>query len=252
MIRFLRGCAVSVLVLGIPMAVAQQQPAASPPPPPEQQQIQKEKEIEKKEQSQRLLGVVPMFSVTHQNALPMTPRQKFHLAAKSTVDPFVWVAAGIQSGISQATDGFHDYGQGAAGYGKRYAAAMGDATSSNFFTNFLYPVMFKEDPRYFRVGTGSARHRIGLSLAQVVVGYKDSGKRTFSFSNVLGALSTGGLSNVYYPASDRGFGLTMSRAGISLLYGGLGNVLSEYWPEIQNKIHPRHQDQAAGPPHKTP
>jgi hypothetical protein len=39
-----------------------------------------EAEIQKKEQSQRALGVVPMFSVTNrQNAAPLTPGQKFRL-----------------------------------------------------------------------------------------------------------------------------------------------------------------------------
>ena len=247
LIQSLRWCAAVLVLLGASMCSAQQQsaPASAENRQSETQpDIQKEKEIEKKEQSQRLLGVMPMFSVTHQNALPMTPGEKFHLALKSGVDPFVWVAAGIQAGISQATDGFHDYGQGAQGYGKRYGAAMADATASNFFSNFIYPVMLREDPRYFRVGTGSVKHRIGLSLVQVVVGYKDNGKRAFSFSNVLGAFSTGGLSNFYYPPSDRGFGLTMSRTGISLMYGGLSNILSEFWPEIQNKLRPKHKKPA--------
>ncbi len=100
---------------------ASAQPHSTPPAAEQsekQKQIEKEKEVERKERSQRLLGMVPMFSVTHQEALPMTPREKLHLAAKSAVDPFVFVEAGIQAGISQATDGFHDYGQGAAGYRK--------------------------------------------------------------------------------------------------------------------------------------
>lgn len=242
-----------MLVLsGVPLVYAQQQNA--PPPEPQvqveknqgkeqQQDIQQEKEREKKEQSQRLLGVMPMFSVTHESALPMTPREKFHLMLKSAVDPFVFAAAGIQAGISQGTGGFPGYGQGAAGYGKRYGAALADASSSNLFANFLYPVLLKEDPRYFRVGKGSAKHRIAVAMEQIVVGYKDNGQRTVNWSNLLGAFSSGGLSNVYYPASDRGFGLTMSRTGISLLYGGISNVLSEYWPEIQRKIHPK----SAGP-----
>ena len=198
---------------------------------------QNEKEIERKEQSQRILGVVPMFGVTsRQDAPPLTPGEKFHLAWKSSVDPFQFVAVGIQAGIGQANDEFPEYGQGAAGYGKRYGAALADSVSSNFFSNFVYPVVFKEDPRYFRLGTGTLKHRIAYSLAQVLVCRRDRGGQTFNFSNVLGAISTGALSNAYYPPSDRGFGLTMSRAGIALIYGSTGGLISEFWPDIRRKV----------------
>jgi hypothetical protein len=200
-------------------------------------QTEREEEIEKNEQKQRMLGVVPMFTVTsRQNAPPLTPGEKFHLFVRSTFDPFEYAAAGLQAGINQAENNFPEYGQGAAGFGKRYGAAFADQISSGFFSNYFYPVLLKEDPRYFRLGQGSVRHRIGYSLAQEFIAHADSGKRTFNFSNTLGAVSTGGLSNLYYPESSRGFGLTMSRAGISILYGSVGGLADEFWPDIQRKI----------------
>jgi hypothetical protein len=213
--------------------------AQNPPPPnaPSASQNQSEKEIQKKEQSQRILGVVPMFGVTsRQDAPPLTPGQKFHLFVKDAVDPFEFVAAGFEAGIGQATNEFPAYGQGAQGYGKRYGAALADSDSSAFFSNFFYPVLLKQDPRYFRLGEGTVKHRIGYSLAQVLVSRKDNGGRTFNFSNVLGAVSAGGISNAYYPSSDRGFGLTMSRAGIALVYGSAGGLADEFWPDIRRKV----------------
>ena len=38
-----------------------------------------------------------------------------------------------------------------------------------FFSNFSYPVLLKEDPRYFRLGEGSLKHRIGYAIAQEFV-----------------------------------------------------------------------------------
>jgi len=202
---------------------------------------QAEKQIEKKEQSQRMLGVVPMFGVTsRQNAPPLTAGGKFHLFVKSAFDPFQYVAAGLQAGISQATNEFPGYGQGAAGYGKRYGATVADQVSSGFFSNFFYPVLLKEDPRYFRLGEGTVKHRIEYAFAQEFVTHKDSGGRTFNFSNVLGAVSAGGLSNLYYPSSDRGFGLTMSRAAIALLYGSAGGLVDEFYPDVQRKLFHKH------------
>jgi len=216
-----------------------QQPAGPPPSDSQPQKPEKEsqeQELQKKEQSNRIFGVVPQFSVTHQNAAPLTPGEKFHLFAKASFDPFQYVVAGFQAGLGQATNEFPGYGQGAAGYGKRYGASLADQVSSNFFANFAYPALLKEDPRYFRLGEGSIKRRIVYSLEQEFVARTDSGKHTFNWSNVLGAFSAGGLSNVYYPSTDRGLGLTMSRSAISLAYGSAGGLIDEFWADIDRKL----------------
>jgi hypothetical protein len=223
---------------------AQSSPTPTPTPSPKQT----EQEIQKQEQSQRILGVVPQFSVTsRQNAPPLTPSQKFRLFVKSSTDPFVFAAAGFQAGLGQATDEFPEYGQGASGYAKRFGAALADSTSSNFFSNYAYPVLFKEDPRYFRLGQGSIKRRIFYSLEQEFVVRTDSGKRRFSYSNVLGAFTAGGISNLYYPASDRGFGLTMSRSAIALGYGSLGGLIDEFWADIDQKLFHKQKKETSAP-----
>lgn len=202
-----------------------------------------EKEIQKEEQSQRILGVVPQFGMTsRQNAPALTTGEKFHLFVKGSFDPFEWAAAGFQAGLGQATNEFPGYGQGAAGYGKRYGASLVDQVSSNFFANFFYPTLLKEDPRYFRLGEGSIKHRILYSFAQEFVTHTDSGGRSFNWSNVLGAFTSGGLSNAYYPSTDRGLGLTLSRSSISLLYGAAGGLVDEFWVDIRNKLFHKHSD----------
>jgi len=211
----------------------------------------REKEIEKQEQSYRVMGIVPRFGTTHVNAPPLSPTEKLHLFWTSTFDPVTFVLVGGQAGLSQAQDDFDGYSQGAQGYAKRYGAAFTDNATSNFFANFLYPTLFKQDPRYFRLGEGGFRRRLGHSLAEQVMAHQDGGGRMFHFSNVLGALTSGGISNAYYPQDDRGFGLTMSRAGIAMLYGEVGGLFNEFWPDVQNRLmrkKRRHQDPEAAPP----
>ena len=41
--------------------------------------------------------------------------------------------------------------------------------------------------------------------------------------------------------------LTMNRAGISLLYGSLGNLGSEFWPDIDQKLFHRRPKAATLP-----
>lgn len=220
-----------------------QRPESSSNSGAQQATPQTEKELQKKEQSQRILGVVPQFGTTsRQNAAPLTAGQKFHLFVKSSFDPFEYAAAGLQAGIGQATNEFPGYGQGAAGYGKRYGASIADQVSSNFFSNFFYPTLLKEDPRYFRLGEGSIKHRILYSLAQEFVCHTDKGGRSFNFSNVLGAFTSGAISNAYYPSTDRGAGLTLSRSAISLMYGSVGGLVDEFWTDIHHKLFHKHEN----------
>lgn len=269
----------AVILLTSMMSRAQDkssQPQSEPTPSPRpeatrsQQKSDQEKEAERKEQSQRVLGVLPQFGVTsRQNALPLTSRQKFHLFVKSAFDPVTIGVVGLQAGLSQAQNEFSAYGQGAEGYGKRFGAAFADQVSSGFWSNYAYPVLLKEDPRYFRLGEGRFTTRAFYSIKQEFVCHTDNGGRMFHFSNVLGAFTSGAISNIYYPGrslarvipatatipaipvyyeSERGVALTMSRAAIALGYGTVGGLFDEFWPDIHRKISGKHQAKSAAAP----
>ncbi len=219
----------------------------NPQPKPQSEQ---EKELQKQEQSQRIFGLAPMFGVTsRQNAAPLTRGEKFHLFTKGAFDPFAFAAAGLQSGIGQAQNEFPGYGQGAAGYGKRYGASLADQVSSSFFSNYFYPVLLKQDPRYFRLGETSVKHRILYSLKQEFTCRTDKGTRSFNWSNVLGAFTAGGISNIYYPSTDRGAGLTLSRSAIALAYGSIGGLVDEFWPDVNRKLFHKKDKQKVAEQH---
>ena len=231
-----------------PAGQGQQPVSSSAPSAPSPAQAELQKDMEKKEQSQRVLGILPQFGATdRQDASPLTARGKFHLFARTAFDPFTIGIATVQAGVSQADNQFADYGQGTAGYGKRFGAAFADEVSANFFSNFLYPTMLKHDPRYFRLGAGGLRRRLFYSFKQELVCHTDKGGRSLNYSTVLGALSGGALSNVYYPASDRGFKLTMSRGALALAYSTAGGLLNEFWPDIQRKLFGKDKKQTVPP-----
>lgn len=128
------------------------------------------------------------------------------------------------------------YGQGATGYGKRYGPAMADVTDREFLSSFLFPVLLKQDPRYFRLGHGSIPHRIIYSLSQEFSAKTDQGTRQFNYSKVVGALVSKAIANTYYPPSDRGARLTLNRTGASLLSGMATGLGAEFWPDIDCKV----------------
>jgi len=151
------------------------------------------------------------------NAVPLTSKQKFKLAWKTVIDPFTLVAVAGAAGVEQAQDHFAEYGQGAQGYAKRFGAGYADTASGVFIGAALLPSLLKQDPRYFYKGTGSTRSRALYAIANSFVCKGDNGRWQTNYSNILGSLAAGGISNLYYPRQDRnGLGLTFENAGLGL------------------------------------
>jgi len=184
----------------------------------------------KDEEKQRVFGVVPNFYVTYDPAaVPLNPKQKFELAWKATVDPISFGITGAIAGIEQGTNAFSGYGQGAQGYGKRYGASYADLVTSTFIGSAILPSVLKQDPRYFYKGTGSVKSRILYALANAVICKGDNGRWQPNYSAILGSLASGGISNLYYPASDRHDAtLTVENTLIGIGSTAAANILQEF------------------------
>lgn len=211
-------------------------PAVSAPAPSKNQQDQAAEDL-KREEKQRVLGVMPIFNMMdNAQAPPLSTKQKFHLFWKSTTDPFVVFTAGVDAGISQAENDFPGYGQGAQGYFKRFGASYADTFDGNLWGNAILPSLLHEDPRYFRKGTGSVSSRIVHAALSTIWCRRDNGTWGPNYANVAGNIIGGGISNAYYPASDRGIGLTFGRAMTVTAEGAIGAQLVEFWPDISRKF----------------
>lgn len=183
------------------------------------------------EEKQRIFGVVPNYYVSYvPDAEPLSARQKFHMGWKFTIDPVSIAVAGIFAGAQQASDSYSGYGQGAQGYAKRFGAAYADFVTGVFFGNMVYPAVFRQDPRYFYRGTGSKKSRFLYAVANAVVCKGDNGHWQPNYSSVLGNLTSGAISNLYYPASDRnGVALTFENTLIGVGATAGSAVVQEFF-----------------------
>jgi hypothetical protein len=205
-------------------------------PRPLTQQEKAEQQLRQQEK-QRIAGVVPNFNVSYNSdAAPLSRKQKLHLAFRTAVDPVSFGVAAFDAGLSQAEDDFTGYGQGAQGYAKRFGASYADNFDGTMLGNAIFPILLKQDPRYFRRGEGSFISRFLYSVSTTVWCKNDNGSHGPNYSNILGNLAAGGISNLYYPASDRGAGLTFERGFTVTAYGAFGGVFNEFWPDIAKKI----------------
>jgi hypothetical protein len=189
----------------------------------------------------RIIGVIPNFQTVEdpeQPVQPLTVEQKFGLFYKETVDPFTAVAAAAGAALSQAGNGDPKYGRGSGAYGKRFAAAVADVSTQNFFSDAVMASILHEDPRYFRRGSEYGLwQRVGYALSRVVITHTDAGTRRFSYSQIIGMGIGIGLSNSYYPAASVNGREVASRFGTSLAALALTNLMGEFWPDLRPKLH---------------
>jgi hypothetical protein len=184
----------------------------------------------KEQEKQRVLGVVPNFYVTYvAGAAPLSPKQKFELAWKSTVDPVTFGLNGAVAGIQQAHNDFSGYGQGSQGYARRYGASYADLATQTFIGGAILPSLLKQDPRYFYKGSGSKRSRILYAIANSVICKGDDGHWQPNYSGIFGSIAAGAISNAYYPAQDRnGAALTFETTLFEIGETAASNLLQEF------------------------
>jgi hypothetical protein len=178
---------------------------------------------------QRIGGVIPNFYSTYDwNAPPMLAKQKFQLSVRSIIDPVAFLAVAGIAGAEQYKNVFPAYGSGIEGYGKRYGAAFANHVSGTLLGRAVYPAIFHQDPRYFYKGKGSIRSRTLYAISAAVIARGDDGRWKPNYSRVLGNFSAAAISNLYYPASDRGASLVVFNGLAGTGADAVSNLIREF------------------------
>jgi Carboxypeptidase regulatory-like domain len=226
---------VPTMSLAVATAVTEVQVAVSP--------VEVAEEQLKAQEKQRVFGVLPNFYVSYvPDAVPLNSKQKFNLAWKTVVDPFTLVMVAGAAGVEQAQNHFEGYGQGAEGYAKRFGAGYADTITGTFIGGAILPSLLKQDPRYFYKGQGSIESRALYAIANSVICKGDNRRWQVNYSNILGSLAAGGLSNLYYPSDDRnGAGLTFENAAIGIGSTAVANLFQEFLIRKLTPKLPKHE-----------
>jgi len=199
---------------------------------------------ETQQQDKRVFGVFPNYRTADGTVpfQPITARQKFTIGLKDSFDWPVFPVAGAFAALYQLENQNPSFGQGMAGYSRRYGTALGDQIIGNMMTESIMPTIFHEDPRYFRIGSsgGSPLHRAAYAVSRIFVTRTDRGTLSFNFPEWVGNASAVAISNAYYPdtrtASDN-----IERLGIACATDAFSQVMKEFWPDVKRKLF-RHKE----------
>jgi hypothetical protein len=202
----------------------------------------------------RVFGVIPNNRTT-ESALPFTPisaRRKMTIAYKDSFDwPVIPTSAAFAT-LYQLEDQNPSFGQGMAGYAKRFATSYGDQMIGNMMTEGILPSLLHEDPRYFRLGEGTKGARVKYALTRILITRTDSGRQRFNFSEVGGNSLAVAVSNAWYP-DTRTVSDNAEKLGIQLATDAFSNVLKEFWPDVKRYLQrKRHSQDKQGNLNSTP
>ena len=167
----------------------------------------------------------------------LEPGAKFLLFLHDSADPISFLAAGFDAGLDQASNRDPTFGQGGLGYAKRFGADFTGQTVSRFFGDFLYPTIFSQDPRYYRMGQGSKKARLLHAMSHVVVARRDNGNSMFNYTEWLTTSSSLALNNLYHPGNQPGVAAAARNGAFSVLQDMGFDVLREFWPEVARKFN---------------
>ena len=190
-----------------------------PPPPPPHESIK-------------------LVMLSRDNWTPINKTQKFGLFWQDLISPGTHLSIAGAAWLSWSTNDQSYMGPGFKGWAKRYGYGVADEANGQFFSAFLLPVMFKQDPRYLPMDHGRKRDRIAYAMSRVIITKSDSGKEVFNVSHVGGAIIASNLSNTYYPdGRDNSPGAAFERVAFGLATDAGYNIFVEFWPDFARKLH---------------
>ena len=194
-------------------------------------------------EDKRIFGVIPNNRTT-EASIPfhrISAVEKMTIAFKDSFDWPVYPTAALFATLYQLEDQNPSFGQGMAGYGKRFATSYGDQMIGNMMTEGIVPSFTHIDPRYFRLGEGTKWHRAGYALKAIVVARTDSARNTFNIPEWGGNAIAVAISNAYYP-DTRDVNDNVQKLLIQCATDAFSNVLKEFWPDVKRRLHRNHTD----------
>jgi hypothetical protein len=189
-------------------------------------------------QTKRILGIIPNFRAVSAGTIlpPQTVKQKFVTASQDSFDYSSIVLPAALAGFSFARNSIPEFHEGAAGYGRYFWHSFTDQTIENYMVEFVVPSIHHEDTRFYTLGTGGFVKRASYALSRVVVTRSDNGQKTFNAGEVIGAGAAAGISNFYYPRSQRTFSQTGQLWGTNVGIDAATFVFKEFWPDINHAL----------------
>jgi hypothetical protein len=192
--------------------------------------------------SKRLFGVIPNYRADQYTAqyVPIATAGKFAIARSDSFDwPNYFLLAGYALQAQVAAGGFKHSG-GLSAFGRYYSRSVADQIVGAYVTEAILPTLWHEDPRFFRLGSGTVMHRAYYAASRIFVVKHDDGHTGIYLSELLGNMGVTAFGAIYY-TNSRTAPASLERYGMALGNDMISNWLTEFWPDIRRKLPVLHK-----------
>lgn len=191
--------------------------------------------------------------LNNSTAVALTAGEKFHYGLRQAFyTPGAYIAPALGAGYRRfqeanapAKTGRDKFGD----YLSDYARVFGTLSTTEIFGSGIYPILFKQNPKYISLketsqGSASGRARFLYALGRTFVTNGDNGKRQPNYSRFAGDFTGAAIANIWERNTPskrdrfgnptdinrrRGISPTFSRFGLALGFDALSNVLEEFF-----------------------
>jgi hypothetical protein len=181
-----------------------------------------------------------MAGKTQADFRPLTAREKAKFYAKGLMSPVMFVTAAAASGVSQAEDVPHAWGQGADGFGERFGNYLAKQAIGRTLRLGLEDALH-EDNRYFSSGEHGFGRRVAYALKSSIMARSDDGRQHISFSEIGSVAGNAFLSRLWQPSSNSSAGDGAVSFGMGMAGNAGINVLREFLPEVTRHLFGRQE-----------
>ena len=169
--------------------------------------------------------------------VPLTSRQKGHMAFHDVTDPFNLLTIAGNSAYFIATTPHNPYGPGMHGFGYNAGVSLlQDATGETIGT-FAVCSLFHEDPRYFRMPKAKFMRRVAHAVVRVAVAQGDNGRPMINYANLITSPVSAVISNQYVPGIATDPASTAERIFGGFLTEPIGTLIAEFLPDVASHVH---------------
>jgi len=168
----------------------------------------------------------------------LTLHTRFKMYVHGTVSPVSLIGPAVGAGFGQWNNNPEQWGQGMAGYGRRFGSGVARNTIANTIA-FGVAAIDHEDPRFMPSHESSILKRATHTVAGTFVTHTDRGNRIPAYSRFIGAYSASFIANTWYPESKATVGGGFQRGTTALLSTVAWRLLLEFGPDVWGRLHHR-------------
>jgi hypothetical protein len=151
------------------------------------------------------------------------------MGLRGVVSPFAITGWFTAAGYEQLANTSPSWGTDSGAFGQRLGTGALRATTEGLLSNSAMAPLLREDPRYYRLGSGhNSLARFTYAITRPLVTRTDSGRAFPNFALMSGNLAGSVLTNAYYPQRNRGASRTVITFAGSLGGSAFGNLVTEF------------------------